>query len=72
MAKADEYHAYARECRQWASSPKSEDQREQFLSLGRAWTHAALQIEGVMVPINPDTLPRKTPPARPLARGRAP
>jgi hypothetical protein len=69
MAKADEYHAYARECRQWASSAKSEDQREQFLSLGRTWTHAALRIEGVMVPINPDTLPRKTPPARPLARG---
>ncbi len=51
MAKADEYHAYARECRQWASSAKSEDQREQFLSLGRTWTHAALRIEGVMVPI---------------------
>jgi hypothetical protein len=51
MATAAEYHQYARECLEWADEAESEDQRKHFLGMARAWTQAALRLEGLMVPL---------------------
>ena len=50
MATAVEYHQYARECLHWADEAESEDQRNHFLGMARAWTQAALRLEGLLVP----------------------
>jgi hypothetical protein len=55
MSTVDEYHTYARDCLRWAARARTEEQRKQFLTLARDWTHAASQIEGVLVPSEPDT-----------------
>jgi hypothetical protein len=47
----DEYQQYAEECIRWAAHATSEDERKAFLDMARAWTQAALRIEGVLVPI---------------------
>jgi len=47
MATAVEYHQYARECLHWADEAKSEDQQKHFLGMARAWTQAALRLEGL-------------------------
>jgi hypothetical protein len=49
MTKADEYYTYARECRQWASSAKSGDQREQSIGGGLVeyWLEMAAAEEAV-------------------------
>jgi hypothetical protein len=46
MAKADEYYQYARESVAAADEAQSEHERKQFLSMARAWTRAALLLEG--------------------------
>jgi hypothetical protein len=46
MAKADEYYRYARESVAAAYGARSEHERKQFLSMARAWTRAALLLEG--------------------------
>ena len=51
MATANEYRTYARECLQWASETDAEDQRIRFLNMARSWTHAALRIDGILVPV---------------------
>ena len=61
MASANEFHTYAHECLQWAYEAQSEERREQFLSLARAWTHAALRRKGVMIPIDRISNQEKTP-----------
>jgi hypothetical protein len=53
MSTADEYHKFARDCLRWAARARTEEQREQFLSLARNWTEAALEIEGAPA-IEPD------------------
>ena len=55
MATAAEYHQYARECLQWADEAESEAQRKHFLGMARAWTHAALRLEGLLVPLGDET-----------------
>ena len=62
MASANEFHTYAHECLKWAYEAKTEDRREQFLSLARVWTHAALRRVGVMIPIDRRSNQEKTPP----------
>ena len=47
---------------QVAYEAKTEDRREQFLSLARVWTHAALRRVGVMIPIDRRSNQEKTPP----------
>jgi hypothetical protein len=47
MATAVEYHQYARECLHWADEAEFEDQRKHFLGMARAWTQAALRLEGL-------------------------
>ena len=55
MAAADDYHQYAEECMRWAVDVATDDDRKAFLDMARAWTEAALQLEGVLVPIQQDT-----------------
>jgi hypothetical protein len=50
MASAAEYRQYARECLEWADKAENEAERKHFLSMARAWTQAALRLEGLMVP----------------------
>jgi hypothetical protein len=50
MPLAAEYHQYARECVKSASEAKSKFEHEQFLNMARAWTEAALRLEGVLSP----------------------
>jgi hypothetical protein len=51
MATAADYRQYAREALQLATRAQTEDQRQNFLSMARIWTEAALRVEGVLVPI---------------------
>jgi hypothetical protein len=51
MTTADEYQQYAEECVRAASEAETEKERKAFLDMARAWTQAALRIEGVLVPI---------------------
>jgi hypothetical protein len=44
MTTADEYYRYARECLQWASEAETDEQRDNFFAMARAWTQAALQV----------------------------
>ena len=50
MALVDEYREYARECLESAS--KAETEHDQFLNMSRAWTQAALRLEGAD-PVSP-------------------
>ena len=45
-----DYQQYAEECLRWADKADSEQHRELFLSMARAWTQADLILKGVMVP----------------------
>ena len=45
-----DYQNYAEECLRWADEADSEQHRELFLSMARAWTQADLILKGVMVP----------------------
>jgi hypothetical protein len=45
-----DYQQYAEECLRWADEADSEQHRELFLSMARAWTQADLILKGVMVP----------------------
>ena len=47
---ACDYQQYAEECLRWADEADSEQHRELFLSMARAWTQADLILKGVMVP----------------------
>ena len=49
MALADEYRQYARECLESAAQAAEHD-RKQFLNMARAWTQAALRLEGAGAP----------------------
>ena len=44
-----DYQQYAEECLRWADKADSEQHRELFLSMARAWTQADLILRGVMV-----------------------
>jgi hypothetical protein len=44
------YQQYAEECLRWADEADSEQHRELFLSMARAWTQADLILKGVMIP----------------------
>jgi hypothetical protein len=44
MTTADESYRYARECLQWASEAQTDEQRDNFFAMARAWTQAALQM----------------------------
>ena len=59
MLAVDEHHKYARDCLRWAARARTEEQRKQFLSLARDWTESALGLEGVPVPGELETNPRK-------------
>jgi hypothetical protein len=50
MVAPDEYRAFATECFQWAEEAKTEEQRKAFLGMARAWTLAAMRLEGVLIP----------------------
>ena len=52
MALVDEYREYARECLELASKAATEQERKQFLNMARAWTQAALRLEGAD-PVSP-------------------
>jgi hypothetical protein len=45
-----DYRQFAEECLRWADEADSEQHRELFLSMARAWTQADLILKGVMVP----------------------
>ena len=45
-----DYQQYAEERLRWADEADSEQHRELFLSMARAWTQADLILKGVMVP----------------------
>jgi hypothetical protein len=45
-----DYQQYAEECLRWADEADSEQHRELFLGMARAWTQADLISKGVMVP----------------------
>jgi hypothetical protein len=59
MSTVNEYHTYARDCLRWADRARTEEQRKQFLSLARDWTESALGLEGVPVPGEPETNPKR-------------
>jgi len=44
----DEYHSYARDCLRWAAKARTEEQREQLLSLAKDWTQAAEALDGYL------------------------
>jgi hypothetical protein len=45
-----DYQQFAEECLRWADEADSEQRRELFLGMARAWTQADLILKGVMVP----------------------
>jgi len=45
-----DYQNYAEECLRWADEADSEQHRELFLGMARAWTQADLILKGVVVP----------------------
>jgi hypothetical protein len=49
MASAEEYHRYARECLESAARATSEFERNKFMDMARAWTIAALKVDGAPV-----------------------
>jgi hypothetical protein len=60
MKTADEYQQYAEECIRAASEAKTEEERKAFLDMARAWTEAALRIQGVLVPVGADNPSKPT------------
>ena len=48
MTTVDEYHSYARDCLRWAAKARTEEQREQLLSLAKDWTQAAEALDGYL------------------------
>jgi len=48
MPTADEYHEYARECLIAAATAETEKQRRRFMDMARAWTAAALRLQGLI------------------------
>ena len=50
MSTVDEYHKFARDCLRWAARARTEEQRNQLLSLAHDRTEAASGLEGVQVP----------------------
>ena len=69
MASANEFHTYAHECLKWAYEAKTEGRREQFLSLARVWTHAALAEGGRDDSDRSEIQPRENPAGRGSRRG---
>jgi hypothetical protein len=53
VTAVDEYNKYARDCLRWAARARTEEQRKQFVSLARDWTHAASEIEGAPSAMEP-------------------
>ena len=49
MTTVDEYHSYARDCLRWAAKARTEEQREQLLSLAKDWTQADKALDGLPV-----------------------
>jgi hypothetical protein len=61
MTTASEFHDYAKECLQWADEAETDDQRQSFPDMARDWTLAALRLEGVMIPRQPEQPSTATP-----------
>ena len=40
-----QYREFARECLRWAEEGASEDDRQHFVEMAKAWMHAAAEIE---------------------------
>jgi hypothetical protein len=45
-----QYQEYAEECLRWADEADTEQHRELFLSMAKAWKQAGLRMEGVLIP----------------------
>jgi hypothetical protein len=54
MSTVDEYHKCARDCLGGPPGLGPKKQRMQFLSLAHDWTQAALGLQGVPFPSEPD------------------
>lgn len=50
MATVNEFRQFADECLRWAADAQTDEQRNAFLGMARAWTQAALRLEGVLIP----------------------
>jgi hypothetical protein len=46
----EEFRQYAAECTRWAAEAETEEERNAFLDMARAWIQAALRFQGVMSP----------------------
>jgi hypothetical protein len=64
MSTPEECRAFATQCFHWADQAKTKDQQRTFLDMARAWTQAAMRMEGVLIPDADATIPHKidTPP----------
>jgi hypothetical protein len=54
MKIAADYQEYAEECLRWATEAKTEEEHKAFIAMARSWTEAALCMEGVLVPLEPE------------------
>ena len=50
MSLSDDYRQYASQCLESAAKALTDDERQQFLNMARAWTQAALRLEGAGTP----------------------
>jgi hypothetical protein len=50
MSTPEGCREFATQCRRWADQAKTEDQQRAFLDMARAWTQAAMRMEGVLIP----------------------
>jgi hypothetical protein len=57
MSKTDQFWQYAKEAMLAASHAKSDEERQDFLDLGRTWTQAALIERASSVAAGPVALP---------------
>jgi hypothetical protein len=48
MGSAQEYFKYAQECCRWAAEARNDKDREDLLSMAKAWTHLALSGRGTL------------------------
>lgn len=49
MATGNEYREFAKECVRWAVRAKTEADRAAFLDMARAWTLAAMRLDGELI-----------------------
>jgi hypothetical protein len=61
MTTANEFREYANECFRWADEAVTDNERQSFLDMARDWTLAALRLESVMIPRQPEQPGAATP-----------